>query len=82
MASTRTLDNKPHPCSLKTYCLAKARNGAHEAKPAVPSNVQQELSSLRIMALGNKAHETSASLTYTLLGSLGFNLHAPDLFRN
>ena len=52
---------------LKIF-IAKARNVMHTLTPALLTNISQELFSLCVIVLGNKAHETSASWNYTLLG--------------
>ena len=46
----------------------KAPNVTHEITPALPTKISREILSLSVLVLGNKAHETSASWNYMLLG--------------
>ena len=53
----------------ENYLPATARNVTHKITPALLTNISQKLLSLHVTVLDNKAHETSASSNYTLLGT-------------
>ena len=50
------------------YLPANVRNVTHKITLALLTNISWELFSQRVIVLGNKAHETSASRNYPLLG--------------